>query len=318
MRNAEPAPEDLQRFFKMAKWRFEKCLEPHMTCPNKAIRAHSIQNARVFDLLSDKNHVLMFGLQLSKERPTVQLKKVGRNEASTFPGFCAEHDAEIFRRLDAKPLDLSADDQLFLLAYRSVTRELHATMEAASKIQSAYLGRVERGWDNADEPSDAGIFAVQKMVIAWETWKYRYRTFDNALLSRRFEDIEHDVIQLAVPPCVAASCLFSIDEVPFEDDVLRVSLNILPLSIFHSVAIFSYTKDEAPLARLALARILETSGDQQAYELSKLIVERMENFALNPAYVGRWTKEKLDTIKGAFAATMIRNGIQDDPNLMLF
>lgn len=314
----QPAPEDLQRFFKMAKWRFEKCLEPHMTCPEKAVRAHSIQNARVFDLLSDKNHVLMFGLHLSNERPRVQLKKIGRNEASTFPGFCSQHDAEIFRELDTKRLDLSDEEQLFLLAYRSITRELHATMEAASKIQSAYLGRVERGWDRADEPSDAGIFAVQKMVIAWETWRYRYRTFDKALLSRRFDEVDHDIIQLAVPPSAAASCLFSIDEVPFEEDVLRVSLNVLPLSVFHSVAIFSYTKAEAPLARLALSRILRANGEQQTYELSKLIIERMENFALNPAHVARWKKEKLDAIKDAFTSTMFAHGIHDDANLMLF
>jgi len=314
----EPAPEDLQRFFKTAKWRFEKCLEPHMACPRKAIRAHSIQNARVFNLLSDKNHVLMFGLHFSKERPKVQLKKIGRNEASTFPGFCAEHDAEIFRALDTKPLDLTDLEQLFLLAYRSVSRELHATMEAAAKIQSAYLGRVERGWDKADEPSDAGVFAVHKMAIAWETWKYRYRTFDNALLSRSFEGIQHDIVQLPVPPSVAASCLFSIDEVPFEDGVLRVSLNILPVSVFHSVAVFSYTKGEAPLARLALSRVLEASGTAQMYELSKLVVERMENFALNPAHVARWSKEKLETIKTEFTATMLMNGIKDDANLMLF
>jgi hypothetical protein len=54
------------------------------------------------------------------------------------------------------------------------------------------------------------------------------------------------------------------------------------------------------------------------YELSKLIIERMENFVLNPAHVETWSTRKLATIKGAFTATMLANGIQDDPDLMLF
>ena len=61
-----PTPEGLNQLFRSAKWKFEKCLEPHMTCAKKPIRAHSIQNARVFDLLSHKNHVLMFRLKLSR------------------------------------------------------------------------------------------------------------------------------------------------------------------------------------------------------------------------------------------------------------
>jgi len=106
--------------------------------------------------------------------------------------------------------------------------------------------------------------------------------------------------------------------VPYEDDVLRVSLNVLPLSVFHSVAIFSFTKSEAQLADLALARVFHTTGEQQKYELSKLLLERMENFALNPQRVSSWSGHKLDTIKSAYRATLLVNGIQDHPELMLF
>jgi hypothetical protein len=118
-----------------------------------------------------------------------------------------------------------------------------------------------------------------------------------------------------------ARALTAIDEPP--DPLLSVfggcsAAKIKQVSVFHSVAIFSFTKSEAGLARTALSRILEATGDQQKYELSKLIIERMENFALNPAHVAGWSTRKLDTIKAAFIATMFTNGIRDDADLMLF
>jgi hypothetical protein len=147
---------DRRRFFELHNWRFGRCLEPTLTCGAKAIRAHSIQNARVFDLLSVKGHVTMFKLNVATDGPEVVLRRVGRHEASTFPGFCASHDTSIFKALDTKPLNLENPEQLFLLAYRSVCRELHATMEAASKIQSAYLDRVDKGWDDGNGQHQLG------------------------------------------------------------------------------------------------------------------------------------------------------------------
>jgi hypothetical protein len=48
----------------------------------------------------------------------------------------------------------------FLVAYRATFHELHATCEAGSKVQSAYLERVKRGLDPKDSPSPAGMLAL--------------------------------------------------------------------------------------------------------------------------------------------------------------
>jgi hypothetical protein len=54
----------------------------------------------------------------------------GRNEASTFTGLCSAHDADLFRPIDTRELDVNDREQFFLLAYRSVTREVHAPLLA--------------------------------------------------------------------------------------------------------------------------------------------------------------------------------------------
>src|SRR4051812_46661660 len=78
--------EDLQRFFTTYNSRFGKCLEPSMACTSEAIRAHSIQNARVIDLLETNGHVIAFRPHFSADGPTIDFESVGRNRASTFTG----------------------------------------------------------------------------------------------------------------------------------------------------------------------------------------------------------------------------------------
>ena len=93
-----------------------------MNCNQEPIRAHSIQNSGVIDLIALGGHVVAFRPSYSSEGLEVEFKLVGRNHASTFTGLCNEHDTKLFLPLDTKPLDVTDREQLFLLAYRSVTR----------------------------------------------------------------------------------------------------------------------------------------------------------------------------------------------------
>ena len=100
-----------------------------MECDRSAIRAHSIQNARIIDLLAKDGHVIAPRMNITKEGPAVNFELIGRNQASTFTGMCNAHDTEMFSPLESKELNFNDQEQLFLLAHRSATRELHAVME---------------------------------------------------------------------------------------------------------------------------------------------------------------------------------------------
>jgi hypothetical protein len=54
-----------------------------------------------------------------------QFKLIGVNKASTFTGFCQRHDTELFRPLETEPFTASKE-QLFLLAYRALSKEVYA------------------------------------------------------------------------------------------------------------------------------------------------------------------------------------------------
>src|SRR6267378_1806161 len=185
--------ELLSLFFKSDKWHFNRCLAPGMNCTCTAIRAHSLQNSRVLDLLAYDGHVKSLGKRIRKERgPVVHFKDVGRNEATTFAGFCSDHDRDIFKPIDLETFRPANSEHLFLIAYRAVARELHVLMEGASKIQSTYNTRVKLGLDSGDEPDPAGMLALEHMIRAYQTYMYKCR-FHNVLNSKQYGSVLHDV-----------------------------------------------------------------------------------------------------------------------------
>jgi hypothetical protein len=126
-------PEELAEFFRTRKIGFGRCLEPTMQCDQPAIRAHSVQNRQTITLLEQDNHVVAWQPRFSQAGPDIALRRIGRNDASTFAGFCNQHDAELFRPLDTKPLDGTDREQFFLQAYRGITCELHAIMTGVTR-----------------------------------------------------------------------------------------------------------------------------------------------------------------------------------------
>jgi len=310
----------LSEFFEGMRPQFARCLDPTLTCEQEAIKAHSVQNATALSFIEEDNHICELKMRIADGQSVCEFQKVGRNVASTFTGLCGEHDAEIFRPIDTKPLDTSDPEQLFLLAYRSVTRELHATMEGAMRIQSAYNRQVERGEVPGDEPSEIGIEATQHLLKAYGAWNYRHKHFDQALLQRRFDAIKHSVFVIKdEPPILAASSFFSVDHKPWGKPFAAIALNIVPTSSSETVVVFSYAAPHSGKARRHVAPIMLRKGRERKFELSCLLIDRAENFFLSPSTVKHWSDEKRQLIETTFYSTVQDYLSQDrPPDLMLF
>jgi hypothetical protein len=90
-----------------------------------AIDAHSIQKNGALALIADNGHVYAmssnFG-DVRRHRGAPSYTKQGIQKVSTFRGFCAEHDHQLFRPIDTLPL-IPTEQQALLYAYRSLCRE---------------------------------------------------------------------------------------------------------------------------------------------------------------------------------------------------
>lgn len=304
--------------FEQVRTKFTKCLEPTMSCPLDAIKAHSIQNAKILDLLQHSGHVVVPRQAMTPHGPSVELKLVGRNNATTFTGLCSVHDTSIFKPIEVGEVDVTNSEHLFLLAYRAVVKELHTVMEWAYRLQPVYQKRVELGLSPKNEPDDAGWFATERLMASYETWLYKSQ-YDQALLSRDFSAVSHEVIELAVQsPTIAVNSLTCDTEIRTDDDVARVALNVFPRQD-NVVAVFSYLTKEKQHARAFHDQISQSSGDYQKYLLSRLILRCCENFVLSPAYYDTMSPERKAAIQHFFMTTVLKNdtGVHD-PNLFLF
>lgn len=277
-----------------------------MTCPEKPIRAHSVQNATALSCIEDKNHVYQMKMKMKDESPVVGLELVGRNQASTFTGLCSAHDNELFKPIDDSVLDERDREQLFLIAYRSVTKELHATLDGAMKMQSAYLKLIEDGAVLKDKPSAEGIEALQHMFKAWAAWRYRYRFFDKPLERRRFNGIKHLKFVLeGKPPAVAASSFFSMDFKEWGKPFAALIVNVIPTDSESTLVMFSYSEKHAMKATKRVSKIIKNAGAKREYEMSCLLLDRAENFFLAPRNVDGWSPRKRAEIEAAFAQDLL-------------
>lgn len=306
--------------FRLKAAEFPRCFAAPPPCRNPGIRAHSVQNARCLDLIVVDGHLVSPTIRLDAAKgPLVELARVGRKQATTFSGLCAKHDRDIFAPIETANLDPENPEHRFLLAYRTTFYEVHATCAAAWQIQMGYQKRTELGFDPKDQPSRAGMVAVDRMIVAYETYRYKEH-LDRAFLEGDFAILDHDMIMLQVArPTVASSALFSLDHLLRGDDVVRVCLTILPLEPERTVVLFSYLRADAPLARGELARVLTSSGAHQKYELSRRLLNNCHNFALSPRYVASWSTAKRRVITDFYVRTVLHDDLEfEDPDLLLF
>lgn len=296
-----------------------RCLEPSETCKAPAIRAHSVQNAAVMDLLQRAGHVkVLTHDHRNADSFALIWRDVGRNLATTFEGFCSAHDAALFAPIDTRPFDSADREQLFLYAYRAVARELHTQIEVATRTQSMYQQRVAAGIDSGNEPGLAGMMAVEQMVSAYSTYMYKAE-LDEALLNRKFNALTHEIV-LLVPqtPAIAASVFFDLDTRRYQDDAPRAALNIFPISRDETVAIFSFTDADTEPVREYISYILAADGAYQKYLISRLLLLHAENFVVAPALFDAWSQSKRDAIRDFFLQTIRFGSAEQCEHFYLF
>jgi len=308
------------QFYQSMKYKLNKCLSPAMTCANTAIRAHSVQKSTALSFIEEAGHVCELKMKIVVDEPACEFAKVGRNNASTFTGFCNGHDTKIFLPIDTKPLDPEDAEQLFLIAYRSVTRELHVVMESAVRLQTTYESQVKLGIVKANEYCLSAIAPVEAMYKSWLIWRHRYQHYDTNFVAGRFKEIAHSIFKVSGRSALLASSSFF----PAEDKVVkkgtaRIALNVIPLAPDETVVIFSYPKAQSGMARKRIAPVMLKDGEDRLLALSTLVLDTTENFFIRPSHVASWSDEKRTFIEKAYMSTVAEGAVlQPQEQLMLF
>lgn len=103
-----------------------RCMFDSPHCAEPPINSHTISKARYLTHIAESNQVLQWGTDHWADDihgATALLLKY-TTTASTFPGFCSQHDSSLFKCVDEDEF-IASPKQLFMLAYRTHSREVH-------------------------------------------------------------------------------------------------------------------------------------------------------------------------------------------------
>lgn len=278
-----------------------ECLHPEAglsTCRGGITAAHSIQKRGGLATIADvSNHVLtviptLATLIASEGRFTP--RRIGINEASTFPGFCNGHDI-IFSPIEAEELIMD-DRAAFLFAYRSVC------MEFFRKDNELVTARELEGDMNAlEEPRRSSALrllaayrpAVEKALAEVQHLKVNY---DEILLSGDLRRIRWLAVEFdGLLPIVTSASFFPEYEFTARPLQLLLSAKLidslsLNITAFdgRSWCIFTWldTAGPAPQA-FAESFITDVPDAQKANAAVCTAFEASENIFIDPAWWGQ-------------------------------
>lgn len=278
------------KFMEVQRQRFDRCMHDDFSCKNKAIHAHSIQNRKVLDLLQKDNHVITPKKKFdAKKGPSLEFGLVGRNNALTFTGLCSDHDIELFKLADTLPLDTANTTQLEQHAYRTIMKELHTCIEEEVRFCKLHEDQVRAGLVRPGE-GRAAQMQVHFAAKAWRLFRYRSQNFDTPMAKEEALPVEHRIITLeGQKPTLAVSSFFGLGNEK-NGDTIGVMLSVIP-EAEKTTAVLSYATAQAEAIKKAIPDLFDDEADEKK-ALSRLILQRVENFTLAPEFYDAWSEDK--------------------------
>jgi hypothetical protein len=312
------ANANLQFFVKSQKVDLSKCLCP-LDCTEKAIKAHSIQNANVMDLLQTNGHVLMPRYVLSMGETRMEIGSVGRQDASTFTGLCSKHDTELFKAIDTRPLNIDDCEQQRQLATRAYLRQFHTELQNADRSWFLHEQYCKENGLRLDNPFTPQYGLYEHWIDkARELYLYYRNYIEVPLEQGRCPTLRHLIITMDnQAPVLAVSDLFSVGHTD-DGEPRAVMLSVMPLGPNYTVAFLTYAREHEDGVKAALASVFNADEKTLKHELAKLIIERAENFALSPAHYAKWSDERKKRVIGEFQKTLTGGKVEDHPDLNIF
>jgi hypothetical protein len=279
-------------------------------CSGSVIKAHSVSRSWLANIGED-SHV--FGLRTSihaiarnKGEPVPEL--IGINEASTFTGFCSDHDKALFAKIEDIPFT-GTDEQCFLLAYRTVARE-YFTKNSASKVLSQSKG-LDKGMDQLGQL----LYQIETQIagtgtkVGLEDIKEEKSAYDRMLLDGDFRDLKYYIIEIAEIPQIMSSAGYSVshdfygnkiqDLTDLNKHVDSMSYSVIPTHTGGAI-VFSWLENSNESCLKFIESVQNLDPEVLPSKIVMLLFEFCENNYISPS----WWKGLDSDLKNSLLARM--------------
>lgn len=277
-------------------------------CTDEIKNAHSVQNNRILNLISEKGHLYEISSEITRKGPIPLFKKISRNKASTFFGFCDYHDTELF-----KPIELydynEEPIQDFLFAFRGAALEYHRKQRALNLHRKIFK---EHPASLLDERS---IRMYRTAQLDVSDWKQDYDLFKRDYMSNDFSNIKTVFRQLDYEVNFTACSAFAIQydlvgkqindiHGDFESEKMpSIFINVYPVEGATNILITYHKQDEATYKNY-LTQVGLLDEDRLKEYLNYLIIEYTENIFFSPKMIEAMHEREKESILRSFTSSI--------------
>ena len=275
------------------------CLYPdNKKCSGKIINAHSIQKSKSLDVISENGKVYRFEFDITSfddwdKYQTLMPKIKGIAETSTFKGFCAFHDRELFKVIDMYTIEPTIE-QSILLSIRSIAHEIY-TKDIISQMDDIY----KEVLNGSSIEWQAKIHENMKLQqegtkIGLEDLGEYYSNFLQIYFNKEYSRINRLIIKIdEYPEIMCSACfspLFDLNNNLLQDLIKSEFLEIMTFEIFsngdHGIIQFCWY-DNFYSCKLFIESILESEDIPNT--ILKLVFITTENHAFKISWFNNLT-----------------------------
>lgn len=275
----------------------EACYAPQelkLECTN-IIKAHTVsKSSGLSDIADNTNHVLGLKQNLvsfQKSKGKLRFERIGINKASTFRGFCAKHDKQLFSCFEDISF-IGTQGQCTALTYRSVAKEIYAkenALEVAGFIKKMDQGKPLIFQINIQEHN---FFYQLGLEAAINELYIIKNDVDSELLSRGNSSYNFLVIESSSPiPVVVSSVINPTQDFngkPIQDlSDLSVKPEYLVFNAFSSAGkgfvVFSWLKKAKIIDRFIQSLLSIDNSEMYSY-LVNFFFSSAENSFISPSW----------------------------------
>lgn len=137
-------------------------------CSEKIINAHSLQRMGALNRLESEiqgNKLIIANTdrRYNEDTGEVEFDPIGKKVASTFTGFCKDHDSHLFKPVEenTESIDISSDKHCFLLSFRGFALSYHRKKEYLNLLSTNdedLIQKIKAHFNNDDlQPQIQGV-----------------------------------------------------------------------------------------------------------------------------------------------------------------
>jgi hypothetical protein len=273
-------------------WRdtdFKCCFADNDQCRGKVTSAHSIQNNGVLSKISEDGHIYTIDHTIKNSKSIPEFKKISRNKASTFFGFCDYHDTEIFKPIEVSPYQ-NTEEQNFLFAYRGFCIGYHKVIRKMHVLRNHF----KQFPDCLLEPESIYNYRIAQLDIRDSV--IEFNKFTNDLGNKKYDGLETFTYTLDYEINFAVSSCFAISEDmnskllqdihDLNENILipRVFVNIFPIE-GKTIIILSYFKIFDETYGMLFEQLRNSTEHELLHYLSYIIFNGTEDVYYRPSSI---------------------------------